>query len=99
MAIVAIDPSSPFSGGAVLGDRIRMQNHYADPASIFDRSGPVDTTVGCRRRHVKWSALDAAGYAIILVETVGAGQTELEVLIWQIRLRSFWSPKAETPSE
>ncbi|MEK7690153.1 MAG: methylmalonyl Co-A mutase-associated GTPase MeaB, partial [Bdellovibrionota bacterium] len=81
VAIVAIDPSSPFSGGAVLGDRIRMQNHYADPG-VYIRS------LGTRGHHGGLSqatrevvlALDAAGYAIILVETVGVGQTELEVL-------------------
>ncbi|MBI2544963.1 MAG: methylmalonyl Co-A mutase-associated GTPase MeaB [Candidatus Rokubacteria bacterium] len=62
VGIVAVDPSSPFSGGAVLGDRIRMQSHTLDP-EVFIRS-----------------MLAAAGYAWVLIETVGVGQTELDIM-------------------
>jgi LAO/AO transport system kinase len=81
VAVVAVDPSSPFSGGAILGDRIRMQQHATDEG-VFIRS------LGTRGRHgglshatkeVVW-ALDAAKFDVILVETVGVGQTELEIL-------------------
>jgi len=81
VAIVAVDPSSPFSGGAILGDRIRMQSHATDPG-VFIRS------LGTRGKHGGLShatkevvmVLDAAGFDVILVETAGVGQTELEVL-------------------
>jgi LAO/AO transport system kinase len=81
VAIVAVDPSSPFSGGAVLGDRIRMQQHYADD-KVFIRS------LGTRGRHGGLShstkevvlALDAAKFDVVLVETAGVGQTELDIL-------------------
>lgn len=81
VAVVAIDPSSPFSGGAVLGDRIRMQNHATDPG-VFIRS------LGTRGWHGGLShstkeivlALDAAKFDVILVETAGVGQTELDIL-------------------
>ncbi len=81
VAIVAIDPSSPFTGGAILGDRIRMQDHSGDEG-VFIRS------LGTRGKHGGLSqatkevvlALDAAGFDVILVETAGVGQTELEIL-------------------
>jgi LAO/AO transport system kinase len=81
VAVVAIDPSSPFSGGAILGDRIRMQQHATDPG-VFIRS------LGTRGRHGGLShatkeivlALDAALFDVILVETTGVGQTELDIL-------------------
>ena len=81
VAIVAIDPSSPFTGGAVLGDRIRMQQHAGDPG-VFIRS------LGTRGKHGGLShatkevvlVLDAAGFDVILVETAGVGQTELDIL-------------------
>jgi LAO/AO transport system kinase len=80
VAIVAVDPSSPFSGGAILGDRIRMRALAGDPG-VFIRSmasrgalgGLAPTTVDAAR------ALDAAGFDLILIETVGAGQSEIEV--------------------
>ena len=81
VGIVAVDPTSPFSGGAVLGDRIRMQQHYLDPevfirsmASRGSRGGLPATT----RNVLK--LLDAFGKDIILVETVGVGQTELDIM-------------------
>jgi len=81
VAIVAIDPSSPFTGGAVLGDRIRMQQHSGDPG-VYIRS------LGTRGKHGGLShatkevvlVLDAAGFDIVLVETAGVGQTELDIL-------------------
>jgi LAO/AO transport system kinase len=81
VAIVAVDPSSPFSGGAILGDRIRMQQHSGDQG-VYIRS------LGTRGKHGGLShaskevvmVLDAAGFDIILVETAGVGQTELDVL-------------------
>ena len=81
VAVVAVDPSSPFSGGAILGDRIRMQNHTSDDG-VYIRS------LGTRGRHGGLShstkeavlALDAARFDIILVETAGVGQTELDIL-------------------
>ncbi len=80
-AVVAIDPSSPFSGGAILGDRIRMQAHNGDPG-VFIRS------LGTRGKHGGLShaardvvmVLDAAGFNWIIVETAGVGQTELDIL-------------------
>ena len=81
VAVVAVDPSSPFSGGAILGDRIRMQQHAGD-SDVYIRS------VGTRGRHGGLShstkeivlALDAAKFDVILVETAGVGQTELDIL-------------------
>ena len=81
VAIVAVDPSSPFSGGAILGDRIRMQSHSGDDG-VFIRS------LASRGKHGGLShatkevvlVLDAAGFDVILVETAGVGQTELDIL-------------------
>ncbi len=81
VAIVAVDPSSPFSGGAILGDRIRMQQHTSDEG-VFIRS------LGTRGKHGGLShatkeivlVLDSAGFDVILVETAGVGQTELDIL-------------------
>ncbi len=80
VAIVAVDPSSPFTGGAILGDRIRMRD-IAEDEGVFIRSmatrghlgGIARTTSGLVR------VLDAAGFDIILIETVGAGQSEVEI--------------------
>ena len=80
VAVLAIDPSSPFSGGALLGDRVRMQGHATEPG-VFIRS------MGSRGRLGGLSAaapqairiLQAAGYRVILVETVGVGQAEVEI--------------------
>ena len=81
VGIVAIDPSSPFSGGALLGDRIRMQRHYLDDG-VFIRSVATRGQSGGLPRIVKSMAraLDAAGKEVILVETVGVGQTELGIM-------------------
>lgn len=81
VGIIAVDPSSPFTGGAVLGDRIRMQQHYLD-GGVFIRSmatrgsmGGLPQTAGSVIK-----LLDAAGKDVVLVETVGVGQTELDVM-------------------
>ena len=80
VAVVAIDPSSPFSGGAVLGDRIRMAEHQAN-SRVFIRSlasrghaGGLSMTTG-----LVVDVLDAAGFELILVETVGAGQSDVAI--------------------
>ena len=81
VGIIAVDPTSPFSGGAVLGDRIRMQQHYLDEgvfirsmATRGSRGGLPKTTPNVMK------ILDASGKDIILVETVGVGQTELDIM-------------------
>lgn len=81
VGIVAVDPSSPFSGGAVLGDRIRMQSHFLDDG-VFIRSLSSRGSVGGLARAARDVArlLDAAGKDIIVVETVGVGQTEFDIV-------------------
>jgi LAO/AO transport system kinase len=81
IGIIAIDPSSPFSGGAVLGDRIRMQSHYLDD-KVFIRSMSTRGSHGGLARATRNLAqlLDAFGKQFILIETVGVGQTELDVM-------------------
>ena len=81
VGILAVDPTSPFTGGALLGDRIRMQRHYLD-AGVFIRSVATRGQSGGLPRIVKSMAraLDAAGKDVILVETVGVGQTELGIM-------------------
>jgi len=80
VGIIAVDPTSPFTGGAILGDRIRMQRHHLDPG-VFIRSVATRGQSGGLSRVVKSLVrlLDAAGKDIILVETVGVGQTELGI--------------------
>ena len=79
--IIAVDPSSPFTGGAILGDRIRMQELAGDP-NVFIRSmasrGSLGGLATATRDAVR--ALDAAGFDTILIETVGAGQAEVEIV-------------------
>jgi LAO/AO transport system kinase len=81
VGIVAVDPSSPFSGGAILGDRIRMQDATMDPG-VFMRSLASRGQSGGLSRAAAGSieVLDAAGFDLILVETVGAGQSEIEIM-------------------
>jgi len=81
VGIIAVDPTSPFSGGAILGDRIRMQRHYLD-SGVFIRSVATRGQSGGLPRIVKSMvrALDASGIDLILVETVGVGQTELGII-------------------
>jgi LAO/AO transport system kinase len=80
VGVLAVDPSSPFSGGALLGDRVRMQDHATDPG-VFIRSMASRGHLG----GLSWSTpqalrvLDAAGCDVVLVETVGVGQSEVEI--------------------
>lgn len=80
VGVVAVDPNSPFSGGAILGDRIRMMRHSADPG-VFIRSMGARGHLGGLALAAKNAALvlDAMGKDIVLLETVGVGQSELEV--------------------
>ncbi len=81
VGIVAVDPSSPFTGGAVLGDRIRMQSHALDP-DVFIRSMATRGSLGGLARATSdvIRLLDAFGKQWILIETVGVGQTELDII-------------------
>jgi LAO/AO transport system kinase len=81
VGIIAADPTSPFSGGAILGDRIRMQQHYLD-AGVFIRSMATKDRHGGLPAAAKdvMKLMDAAGKDVILVETVGVGQTELDIV-------------------
>jgi LAO/AO transport system kinase len=80
VAIVAVDPTSPFSGGALLGDRVRMTELSGDPG-VFIRSMATRGSMGGLAVHTAQvcDVLDAAGFTRILIETVGVGQSELEV--------------------
>jgi LAO/AO transport system kinase len=80
VAIVAVDPSSPFTGGAVLGDRVRMRDLAGDEG-VFIRSMATRGSLGgiARKTAALVQVFDAAGYDIILIETVGAGQSEVDV--------------------
>ena len=80
VAVVAVDPTSPFSGGALLGDRVRMMELAGDPG-VFIRSMATRGSMGGLAVHTAQvcDVLDAAGFSRILIETVGVGQSELEV--------------------
>lgn len=80
VGIIAVDPTSPFSGGAVLGDRIRMNEHSGD-AGVFIRSMASRGSLGGLSRATgdAVTVMDAAGFDYVLVETVGAGQSEVEI--------------------
>jgi LAO/AO transport system kinase len=81
VGVVAVDPTSPFSGGAVLGDRVRMQAHAGD-AGVFIRSMATRGHLGGLARATGEAALvlDAAGKDIVLIETVGVGQDEIDIV-------------------
>lgn len=81
VGIVAVDPTSPYSGGAILGDRIRMLSHHADPG-IFIRSMATRGFLGGLARATTDVAtlLDASGKQVILIETVGVGQDEVDIV-------------------
>ena len=80
VAIVAVDPSSPFTGGAILGDRIRMRDLAGDPG-VFIRSMATRGSLGgiASATSAVVQVLDAAGFDLVLIETVGAGQSEVEI--------------------
>ncbi len=81
IGIVAVDPTSPFSGGAILGDRIRMSSHHADPG-IFIRSMATRGALGGLSRTTSDVAtvLDASGRDLVMIETVGVGQDEIDIV-------------------
>lgn len=80
VGVICVDPSSPFSGGAILGDRIRMHRHVLDP-QVFIRSLATRGAMGGLSRSAADSVtvLAAAGYDVVLLETVGVGQDEIDV--------------------
>ncbi len=81
VGVLAVDPTSPFSGGAFLGDRVRMQHHFLD-TQVFIRSMATRGNTGglARMANSAIRVMDAADMNVILVETVGVGQTELDVM-------------------
>jgi len=81
VGIIAVDPTSPYTGGAILGDRIRMQDHYSDPG-IFIRSMATRGSLGGLARTTAdvSAVLDASGRDRILIETVGVGQDEVDIV-------------------
>ena len=81
IGIVAVDPTSPFSGGAILGDRIRMQSHYAD-SGIYIRSMATRGSLGGLAGTTADVAtvLDASGRDLVMIETVGVGQDEVDIV-------------------
>jgi LAO/AO transport system kinase len=81
VGIIAVDPTSPYSGGAILGDRIRMQEHFAD-AGIFIRSMATRGSLGGLARTTAdvTAVLDASGRDVVLIETVGVGQDEIDIV-------------------
>jgi LAO/AO transport system kinase len=80
VGVIAVDPSSPFSKGAILGDRVRMQRHHQDPGVLI-RSMATRGTSGGLAEGVRETAflLSAAGWDVVFVETVGVGQSEVEI--------------------
>ena len=80
VGVIAVDPTSPYTGGAILGDRIRMQRHHADPG-VFIRSMATRGWLGglAAATTEMTMLLDAAGFDVVLVETVGVGQDEVEI--------------------
>src|SRR5581483_7537170 len=81
VGIIAVDPTSPYSGGAILGDRIRMQDHFADPG-IYIRSMATRGSLGSLARATAdvTTVLDASGRDLVMIETVGVGQDEVDIV-------------------
>ncbi len=81
VGIIAVDPTSPYTGGAILGDRIRMQDHFSD-AGIYIRSMATRGSLGGLARATADVAtvLDAAGRNLVMIETVGVGQDEIDIV-------------------
>jgi LAO/AO transport system kinase len=81
VGVIAVDPSSPFTGGAVLGDRLRMQDHALDPGVFIRSMGSRGNLGGLSgATHEAALVLDACGYDVVIVETVGVGQSEVDVI-------------------
>src|SRR4030088_1087841 len=80
VGVIAIDPTSPFTGGAILGDRIRMQDHATDPG-VFIRSLATRGNLGglSRATGACIRVMDAMGREVVIVETVGVGQDEIDI--------------------
>jgi LAO/AO transport system kinase len=80
VGIIAVDPTSPFTGGALLGDRVRMRDLAGDPG-VFIRSMATRGSLGglAQATNDVVKVLDAAGFDVVLIETVGAGQSEVEI--------------------
>ena len=81
VGIIAVDPTSPYTGGAILGDRIRMQDHFSDPG-IYIRSMATRGSLGGLARATAdvTTVLDASGRDLIMIETVGVGQDEIDIV-------------------
>jgi LAO/AO transport system kinase len=81
VGIIAVDPTSPYTGGAILGDRIRMQDHFSDPG-IYIRSMATRGSLGGLARATADAAtvLDASGRDLVMIETVGVGQDEVDIV-------------------
>ena len=81
VGIIAVDPTSPYTGGAILGDRIRMQEHFSDPG-IYIRSMATRGSLGGLARTTTdvTTVLDASGRDLIMIETVGVGQDEVDIV-------------------
>src|SRR5580704_10587391 len=81
VGIIAVDPTSPYTGGAILGDRIRMQDHFSDPG-IYIRSMATRGSLGGLARATADVAtiLDASGRDLVMIETVGVGQDEVDIV-------------------
>jgi LAO/AO transport system kinase len=81
VGIIAVDPTSPYTGGAILGDRIRMQDHYGDPG-IYIRSMATRGSLGglARATADAVTVLDASGRDLVMIETVGVGQDEVDIV-------------------
>ena len=80
VSVIAVDPSSPFTGGAVLGDRIRMQQHHADEGVFIRSMATRGWLGGLARATMEMTMLfDAAGRDVVIIETVGVGQDEVEI--------------------
>src|SRR6202035_4039118 len=81
VGIIAVDPTSPYTGGAILGDRIRMQDHYADPGIYIRRMATRGSLGGLARATADAATvLDASGRDLVMIETVGVGQDEVDIV-------------------
>src|SRR5712672_3012865 len=81
VGIIAVDPSSPYTGGAILGDRIRMQEHFSDPGIYIRSMATRGSLGGLARTTADVSAvLDASGRDVVLIETFGVGQDEVDIV-------------------
>ncbi len=93
IAIVAVDPTSPYSGGSLLGDRVRMQSHHADDG-VFVRSMATRGVLGGLAPTAAdvVTVLEAAGNDVVLIETVGVGQAEVDIVKWASRVALVLTP-------